>query len=231
MNKQLKEKVMEALTSILPITAIVLLLSVTVAPLGNSVMMLFLFGALMLIAGMGLFTLGAEMAMLPMGEGIGVQLSKNKRILLPVLVCFILGVVITIAEPDLQVLATQIPSVPNMVLILSVAVGVGGFLAVAVLRMIFRVRLSVLLIGFYGLVFLLAFFAPDDFIPAAFDSGGVTTGPITVPFIMALGLGLTAMRSDKNSENDSFGLVALSSIGPILSVLVLGIFYKPAAVT
>lgn len=168
MNKQLKEKVMEALTSILPITAIVLLLSVTVAPLGNSVMMLFLFGALMLIAGMGLFTLGAEMAMLPMGEGIGVQLSKNKRILLPVLVCFILGVVITIAEPDLQVLATQIPSVPNMVLILSVAVGVGGFLAVAVLRMIFRVRLSVLLIGFYGLVFLLAFFAPDDFIPAAF---------------------------------------------------------------
>lgn len=128
MNKQLKEKVMEALTSILPITAIVLLLSVTVAPLGNSVMMLFLFGALMLIAGMGLFTLGAEMAMLPMGEGIGVQLSKNKRILLPVLVCFILGVVITIAEPDLQVLATQIPSVPNMVLILSVAVGVGGFL-------------------------------------------------------------------------------------------------------
>ena len=173
MNKQLKEKVMEALTSILPITAIVLLLSVTVAPLGNSVMMLFLFGALMLIAGMGLFTLGAEMAMLPMGEGIGVQLSKNKRILLPVLVCFILGVVITIAEPDLQVLATQIPSVPNMVLILSVTVGVGGFLAVAVLRMIFRVRLSVLLIGVYGLVFLLAFFAPDAFIPAAVDSGGV----------------------------------------------------------
>lgn len=231
MNKQLREKVMEALTSILPITAIVLLLSVTVAPLGNSVMMLFLFGALMLIAGMGLFTLGAEMSMLPMGEGIGVQLSKNKKIVLPVVVCFILGVVITMAEPDLQVLATQIPSAPNMVLILSIAVGVGGFLAVAVLRMIFHIRLSTLLIGFYGLVFLLAIFAPDSFIPAAFDSGGVTTGPITVPFIMALGLGLTAMRSDKDSENDSFGLIALSSIGPILSVLVLGIFYKPAAVT
>ncbi len=227
MNKQLKEKISEALTSILPITAIVLLLSVTVAPLQNDVMVLFLIGALMLIVGMGLFTLGADMAMLPMGEGMGVSLSRHKSLLFPLAAVFVLGLVITIAEPDLQVLAQQIPSIPNMTLILAVALGVGFFLMVAVLRMVFKIKLSYLLIGCYLLVFVLACFAPDNFVPAAFDSGGVTTGPITVPFIMALGLGLTAIRSDKDSDNDSFGLVALGSVGPILAVLVLGIFFKP----
>ncbi len=227
MNKLLKEKIMEALTSILPITAIVLLLSVTVAPLQTDVMVLFLIGALMLIVGMGLFTLGADMAMLPMGEGMGVSLSKHKSILFPLAAVFVLGVVITIAEPDLQVLAQQIPSIPNMTLILAVALGVGFFLVVAVLRMIFKIKLAYLLIGCYVMVFLLAFFAPDNFVPAAFDSGGVTTGPIPVPIIMALGLGLTAIRSDKDSDNDSFGLVALGSVGPILAVLVLGIFFRP----
>ena len=185
-NQLLLEKIKESLASVLPITAIVLIISITVAPLTPGTMVLFLFGAVLLVVGMGLFTLGVDMSMIPMGDGIGVEISKSRRIALPLLVCFILGVVITIAEPDLQVLAEQLPSVPNMTLILAVAVGVGFFLVVAQVRMIFNIPLSYTLLFFYVIVFGLSFFAPDTFIPAAFDSGGVTTGPITVPFIMAL---------------------------------------------
>ena len=222
-NKLLFEKIRESLASVLPITAIVLVISVTIAPLTLGAMIMFVFGAILLILGMGLFTLGVDMSMIPMGDGIGVEISKSRRIALPLLVCFILGVVITIAEPDLQVLAEQLPSVPNLTLILAVALGVGFFLVMAQVRMIFNIPLSYTLLVCYLIVFGLSFFAPDTFIPAAFDSGGVTTGPITVPFIMALGIGLAAIRSDKNSGSDSFGLVALCSVGPILAVMVLGI--------
>lgn len=227
----LKEKLAESVASVLPITAIVLLLSITIAPVSSGVLVLFLFGALLLIFGMSLFTMGAGMSMQPMGEGIGVEISKSKKILLPLLISLALGIIITIAEPDLTVLAEQVPSIPNMVLILAVAVGVGVFLVIAFLRAVFGIPLSRLLLVFYLIVFVLAAFAPNDFIPAAFDSGGVTTGPITVPFIMALGIGMVSMRNDKKSSDDSFGLVALCSIGPILSVLILSICYEPSATT
>lgn len=228
---QLREKMAESLSSVLPITAIVLLLSITIAPVSSGVLVLFLFGSILLIFGMSLFTLGAGMSMQPMGEGIGVQISKSRKLLLPVIICFALGVIITIAEPDLTVLAEQIPSIPNMVLILAVAIGVGLFLVVSLLRTALGIPLSRLLLIFYLVVFVLAAFAPADFIPAAFDSGGVTTGPITVPFIMALGIGMVSIRSDKKSSDDSFGLVALCSIGPILSVLILSICFEPQATT
>lgn len=226
-NSVLKEKVSESLSSVLPITVIVLLLSITFAPMNTGTMMLFLFGALLLIIGMGFFTLGVDMSMIPMGEGIGIQMSKSRHILTTLALCFVLGVLITVAEPDLQVLAEQVPAIPNMVLILTVAVGVGIFLLVAELRMLLKIPLSYTLLFFYGIVFLLAFLSPDTFVPVSFDSGGVTTGPITVPFIMALGIGMASVRSDKNSSNDSFGLIALCSIGPVLSVLLLGVFYEP----
>ena len=226
-NKLLKEKVSESVSSVLPITLIVFLLSITLAPLSLSTFVMFLVGAVMLIMGMGLFTLGVDMSMIPMGEGIGVQMSKSKKILLSLTACLVLGVIITVAEPDLQVLAEQVPSIPNLVLILTVAAGVGFFLLIAQLRMLLKIPLSYTLVFFYIIVFILAWFAPDDFVPVSFDSGGVTTGPITVPFIMALGIGMAAIRSDKNSSSDSFGLIALCSIGPILSVLLLGIFYNP----
>jgi len=226
-NELLKEKVIESLSSVLPITVIVLIVSISIAPLSPGVFMLFLFGAVMLVLGMGLFTLGVDMSMMPMGEGIGIQMSRSKKIWISLAVCFVLGVLITIAEPDLQVLAEQVPAVPNLVLILTVAVGVGLFLVVAQLRMLLNIPLSYTLVGFYILVFLLAVFTPANFVPVAFDSGGVTTGPITVPFIMALGIGMASIRSDKNSSSDSFGLIALCSIGPILSVLLLGVFYQP----
>ena len=143
------------------------------------------------------------------------------------LLCFLLGFIITISEPDLQVLAEQVPSIPNYTLILAVAFGVGFFLVVAMLRMLFSKPLPSLLIIFYLIVFALAFFVPDDFLAVAFDSGGVTTGPMTVPFIMSLGVGFAAVRSDKHAEDDSFGLVSLCSIGPILAVLLLGLLYHP----
>lgn len=221
------EKLREALTAVSPTIGIVLLLSFTIAPIPPSILLLFLFGAVMLIVGMMFFTLGAELAMTPVGERIGTRIAQSRKLGIVLLLCFVLGFVITISEPDLQVLAEQVPSVPNAVLIVAVAAGVGVFLMIAMLRMLFSKTLRMLLIIFYLLIFALAFFVPDDFISVAFDSGGVTTGPMTVPFIMALGVGFAAVRSDKHAEDDSFGLVALCSIGPILAVLLLGLLYHP----
>ncbi|MBE6552627.1 MAG: DUF1538 domain-containing protein [Ruminococcaceae bacterium] len=225
--KQLRGALAEAISSVLPISAIVLLLSVSVAPMNAGVLVLFLFGTIMLIFGMSLFTIGSEISMKPLGEGIGVQLNKSKKMLFPLIICFVLGVLITIAEPDLQVLAEQVPSIPNSVLIISVAIGVGLFLSIALYRARKNVPLSRLLLVFYIFIIALAFFAPEDFIPTAFDSGGVTTGPITVPFIMALGAGMASISKDKRSNENSFGLIALCSIGPILSVLILSICFNP----
>ncbi len=226
-NALLLEKVYESIAAVLPITAIVLLLSISIAPLTPGTWTLFFFGALMLIFGMGFFTLGVDMSMIPMGEGIGALLGRAKRQVIPIAICFVLGVVITIAEPDLTVLANQVSSIPNMVLILTVAVGVGLFLMLAQIRIHKQIPLSYLLVFFYIVIFILAFIIPDNFVAVSFDSGGVTTGPITVPFIMALGIGMASVRTDKNSSTDSFGLTALCSVGPILAVMILGICFRP----
>lgn len=225
-----KEKIKEAFFSVLPITAVVLILSITIAPLDGGIMTLFILGAIFLIFGMNLFTLGADMAMQPLGEGIGAVMGRPKKFPIKLIAMFVIGLLITIAEPDLQVLAEQIPTVPNIVLILAVAVGVGVFAVVSMLRTRFGFRLNFLLIGLYVAVLVLAMFAPSDFIPAAFDSGGVTTGPITVPFIMALGAGMASISASRHGE-ESFGIVSLCSVGPIMSVLILSIFYSPKATT
>ncbi len=227
MNPKLKEKTLESLSAVLPITGIMLFISIFLVPLEIDIMVMFMVGAMMLILGMGFFQLGAEMAMTPIGEGVGVQISKSKKLWLVVGISFVMGVIITVSEPDLQVLAQQVPAVPNLVLILTVAVGVGIFLAMAVVRIKYGIDLSKLLIALYIGLFAVAAFVPADFLAVAFDSGGVTTGPMTVPFIMAMGIGLASVRGGKNSASDSFGLVALSSVGPILAVMVLGCFYRP----
>ena len=227
MNVKLKEKISESLAAVLPITGIVLMLSIFLIPMELGSVVMFLTGAFMLIIGMGFFQLGAEMAMTPIGEGVGVQISKMQKLLTVLLTGFLMGVIITVSEPDLQVLAGQVPSVPNAVLIFTVAVGVGLFLALAIVRIRYKISLSMLLIICYLALILVSMFVPKEFLAVAFDSGGVTTGPMTVPFIMAMGVGLASVRSDKNAANDSFGLVALSSVGPILAVLILGCFFKP----
>lgn len=226
-QKNLLEKLKESLGAVLPIIGIVLVLCFSIAPIPNSVLMTFVVGAVLLIIGMMFFTLGAEMAMTPMGERIGTKLTNARKISVVIVLCFILGFIITISEPDLQVLAEQVPSIPNYTLIIAVATGVGIFLVAAVLRMLFGIPLAHMLLILYPIIFILASIVPQDFLTVAFDSGGVTTGPMTVPFIMALGIGFSAVRSDKHAENDSFGLVALCSVGPILAVLLLGLLYHP----
>ena len=221
------EKLKEALAAVFPIIGIVLVLCFTIAPIPPSILLLFIFGAVLLVVGMMFFTLGAELAMSPMGERVGTRMASTGKLPVVLLLCFILGFIITISEPDLQVLAEQVPSIPNMALILSVACGVGIFLVSAMLRMLFSKPLAPLLILFYAIVFILAACVPRNFLAVAFDSGGVTTGPMTVPFIMALGVGFAAVRSDKHAEDDSFGLISLCSIGPILAVLLLGLLYHP----
>ncbi len=227
MNQTLKEKIMESLAAVLPITGIVLALSIFLVPLDVGSVVMFFVGALMLIFGMGMFQLGAEIAMSPIGEGIGVQITKCKSIFTVGLISMIMGILITVAEPDLQVLSNQVPGVPNFTLIITVAIGVGIFLASAVLRILLKINLSNMLMILYAIVIILSFFIPKEFLAVAFDSGGVTTGPITVPFIMAMGVGISLVRGDKNATSDSFGLVALSSVGPILAVMILGCFYSP----
>lgn len=226
MNEKLKEKVREAFSSVMPITVIVLILSIFVVPMDIGNVAMFLVGAILLVIGMGFFSLGADISMMPMGEGLGIELSKIKKVGLVCIVTMVMGVIVTIAEPDLQVLAGQVQSIPNNVLILTIAIGVGLFLMVGVIRVLFNISLSLILIICYTFVFVISFFVPRDFLAVAFDSGGVTTGPITVPFIMAFGVGISALRSDKNAASDSFGYVALSSVGPILAVMLLGIFYN-----
>lgn len=158
MNEKLREKIRESLSSVLPITVIVLLLSMTLVPLEIGNLALFMTGAILLIVGMGLFQLGAEMSMTPLGQGVGGRLIKSNRMALIISVSFVMGIFITIAEPDLQVLANQVASIPNPVLIWTVAVGVGLFLVVAVLRILFHISLAKMLWIFYILLFILSFF-------------------------------------------------------------------------
>ena len=174
-RSMLYEKFHEAVTSVLPITIIVILLCFTIAPIPNNMFVAFIIGAIMLIGGMAFFTLGADTAMTPIGNKVGSCMTKSRRVWVIVLVSFLMGVIITVSEPDLQVLADQIPTIKNAVIIIAVALGVGIFLVIAMLRILFGIPLSYLLIGFYIIVFITATFVPKDFWAAAFDSGGVTT--------------------------------------------------------
>lgn len=221
----LLEKLKEAAASVLPISLIVLTICFVLVPVDTGLMLSFVLATAMLILGMGLFTLGAEMSMSKIGNYMGAKLTKSRRLGLILLVSFLLGVAITVAEPDLQVLAANVPEIDKTVLILTVSVGVGIFLMLCMVRILFGISLRLLLIVFYVLVFLAAFLSDQGILAVAFDSGGVTTGPMTVPFIMALGVGVASIRSDENAKADSFGLVALCSIGPILAVMILSLVF------
>ena len=221
----ISEKMRESVASVLPITLIVALLGLFVVPVSSGLMLSFLIGSVMIIVGMGLFTIGADLSMTQIGNHIGARMTRTRKLGVILVLSFLLGVIITIAEPDLQVLAKNVPEIDTTVLIVTVSVGVGLFLMVSMLRILLAIPLKWLLIAFYAIVFMLAALSEQSFLSVAFDSGGVTTGPMTVPFIMALGVGVASIRSDENAKSDSFGLVALCSIGPILSVLILGFVY------
>ena len=228
--KELIDKIKEALISALPITAIVYIMALT--PWFNftsTELVSFTVGAVLLILGIGLFNLGADLAMTPMGTHVGAGLSKQRKLMLLLGVSFALGLLITVAEPDLQVLAKQVSKVMNgTVLVYAVGIGVGAFLVISVLKIVFKVQLSQILMLLYMLLFALALMlvvsGNSPLLPMGFDSGGVTTGPITVPFIMALGVGISGVLGDRRSQENSFGLVALCSVGPVLAVMLLGMF-------
>lgn len=220
----LTEKIRESLVSVLPIIAIVTLLCLFLVPMQPTLLLTFLIGALMIVVGLGLFSLGAERSMTIIGSKIGTALTKIGKLPVIILVAFALGVAVTVAEPDLQVLADTVPNIDKTVLLAAVGIGVGFFMVVCMMRILYGINLRWVLLGCYIVIFVLAAFTDREFLCIAFDSGGVTTGPMTVPFILALGVGISHVRSDRRAEADSFGLVALCSIGPILSVLLLGFF-------
>ena len=228
--KELWAKIEEALFSALPITAIVYLMAMTpLFDMSTVELITFTVGAVLLILGIGLFSMGADLAMTPMGTHVGSGLSRQRKLGLLLAVCFVLGMLITIAEPDLQVLANQVSAVMDgTLLIYCVGFGVGAFLVISILKIVFRQSLSTILMLFYMMMFaaalLLVVNGNDPLLPMAFDSGGVTTGPITVPFIMALGVGISNVLGDRRNKENSFGLVALCSVGPVLAVLILGVF-------
>ena len=229
MLNELWQKLKEAIFSVLPITLIVIILSFTpLLNLTTTEIVTFSISAVVLILGIALFSLGADMAMGPMGEKIGSSLIKTKKIKIVLIICFIMGLLITVAEPDLSVLATQVSSVINpTILIICVGIGVGIFLLLGVMKIIFKKDLSSRLLFFYLIMFALSALAINNgnggFLALSYDSGGVTTGPITVPFIMALGLGIAQTIGGRESKENSFGLIALCSIGPIIVVLLLSL--------
>lgn len=227
--KYLKDIVLEVFYSILPIAALIVILQFTLIGLPLDTFLRFLIGMIMVILGLILFLMGMRLGILPIGELIGAALPKTGKARLMVVFGFILGLVATIAEPNVQVLAYQVDTVsgaviPKNALIFAVALGVAIFVGLAMLRIILNIPLAYLLIGGYGLVFLLSAFAPPQFAPVSFDAAGVITGPLIVPFILALGVGISSVLAGKTSV-DGFGLVALASIGPVLAVLLLGVIY------
>ena len=225
-------KIKEAFSSLLPIIFIVILLGITITPISAGSFLAFLLGSVAVIVGMGLFSLGADIAMTPIGSYVGSSIIKTKKLWLIIPLYFIIGVGITVSEPDLMVLAGQLSDTIGIwVLIITIGVGVGVFLVIAFIRIILKIKLHYILLFFYVAVFALSFFVPKNFLPLAFDSGGVTTGPMSVPFIISIGMGITSMMNDSKDESDCFGVTALCSIGPILSVMILGIIFNPEHVS
>lgn len=224
MIKKLKEEFKNSLETIGPVVFIVLLISLVVH-MNLPFLLSFLLSSVLLVIGSTLFTFGADLSMVIIGNKIGKDLVKSKKILIILIVSFIIGTVVTVAEPDLLVLAEQITSISSTILILTISIGVGICMLLASARSLFGWDLNKMLIIGFTLIFVLMFLVPIDFIPIAFDSGGVTTGTISIPFIITLGIGLVSSRVDKKAKEDSFGLVGLASTGPIIMVLLLGLLY------
>ncbi|MDL2253715.1 DUF1538 domain-containing protein [Ruminococcaceae bacterium OttesenSCG-928-I18] len=227
MTKHLLEKLKESVQAVLPIGIIILILHFTVAPMPMGTLALMLSGMLMLIIGLTLFSLGTDMAMMPMGEHIGSALIRQRNMPLLVIVLLVFGFVVTAAEPDLTVLANQVASIPNTQLIFGISAGVGVFLVLATLRILFRWKLSNLLLLLYAIAFGMAAFS-SEYLAVAVDASAVTTGPITVPFLLAIGAGFAAVSSGPEGDEANFGIIAICSIGPILAVLLLGLFFDPS---
>ena len=220
--QELIEKLKEAILSIFPI-AVVMLVSSVILNFSSETIISILFSTLLLIIGVALFTYGAELSMIEIGKVIASTLVKTKKTVLITLVALVVGIIITVAEPDLKILAAQMTAISSTTLILCVGLGVGIFLSLAAIRILYQIDLKKIIAIFYLILIVFVLFSNKNMIPLAFDSGGVTTGPMSVPFIIAMGIGFSKARPRKEAKENSFGLVALCSIGPILTVLLLGL--------
>lgn len=230
MKKLLNYKITHTLLSILPIALIVIILGTTIVPVSGYKMTIFIISTIFLIIGMELFSRGADSAVLPMGEKIGNHLSKSRKLIYFIICSLLFGFIITLAEPDLLILAEQVININKWLFIFVVAVGFSIFMMIAVMRIIFQVKITTILFISYSIIIILMFFVPTNMLPIALDSGAVVSGPISVPFILALGTGISAVRASKNSKDDSFGLIALINIGPILMIMILSFFIDPNVV-
>jgi hypothetical protein len=231
MHNNIKEDIIEVIQAVVPLTVLVLLLQVFLISMPWMIFSRFLIGVIMVMSGMFLFLQGVKIGLLPMGEAIGAELPKRGSMTFLLFFAFVLGFMVTLAEPDVWVLVGYVDTVSEglvnrYILVLFVALGVGIFVTLAMLRIVLNVPIAYLLAGGYIIILILSFFTPADFVPISFDAGGVTTGPVTVPFILALGLGVTAVLGGRSSFNDGFGLIGLASIGPVLGVMILGIIYS-----
>lgn len=227
----MKEILRETLQAVLPLAVLVLILQVLILAMPIAVIMRFVIGAAMVMAGLLLFLRGVRIGLLPIGQSIGAELPKRASFgMLLVLAC-VLGFAVTVAEPDVRVLAYQVDFVSGGeigrgLLVLSVAMGVGISVGLAMLRILLGMPIAWILAAGYVLVLALSFFVPPHFLPVAFDAGGVTTGPVTVPFILALGIGVVSVLGGRSAIGDGFGIVGIASIGPIIGVMILGILFR-----
>lgn len=226
--KGIKKTFLEVLQAILPLTIIVVVIQLVFLKMPAVYTFQLLIGAVMVIAGMTIFLLGVRIGLLPMGSAIGSELPRRGSLIYIIAIVFLLGFAVTVAEPDVIVLTGQVDTVSGGaigggLLIYIIAIGIGFFVTVAIIRIIFSIPIAYLLVGGYVVIIILSFFTPPDFVPVAFDSGGVTTGPMTVPVILALGIGFSSVLSGKSALSDGFGLIGLASIGPIIAVMIMGV--------
>jgi len=227
----MKETAKEVLIAVIPVTVIVSILNFVIVKVPAETFINFLFGTLFIVLGFTLFLTGVKLGFVPMGETIGTAIITKGKLSLMIIIGFILGFAVTFAEPDVQVLSMQIDTVSNgaverLLIVSSISLGVGIFLTFALLRIIFKIKIRYLLLAGYLLIVILSFLTSPDYLAVAFDAGGVTTGPMTVPFILSLGVGVAAVIKGRNNSENSFGLVALSSIGPVIAVLIMGVIMK-----
>ncbi|HHV46800.1 MAG TPA: DUF1538 domain-containing protein, partial [Tissierellia bacterium] len=224
----LKSKFKEVSMSVLPITILVVLLNFTLVPIESDMLIRFLIGSLMVILGLGIFLFGAEIGITPIGNLMGETVARSNKVSIVGVLGFLLGFLITVAEPDLQILANQVSdasggkiSAPSILIVVSI--GVGAMVAIGLLRILFEKPLNKLYTIVYFIIFILGLKVSEEFLAISVDASGATTGAMTTPFILALGLGVSQLKGGKTSEEDSFGLVGVASAGPILAVMLMSV--------
>ena len=231
------EKFREVLMAVLPITIIVTILNYSLTPLGTHLFLRFLAGAVLIVVGLSIFLLGVDIGITPIGNQMGSSIAKTNRLWIVVVAGLVLGFAISVAEPDLHILAQQVESITSgniekITIVIVVSAGIAIMLSLGFVRIVFNMALNRILTALYLLVFLLACFTPGEFLAISFDASGATTGAVTVPFILALAVGVSALKKDsKASEIDSFGMVAIASAGAIIAVMIMGIVSKTERLT